>query len=227
MDNVSSHSLFHFTHNLGTLEKILRGDGLRYSLIGEKIPGTKLMYIVSSISLCNIPLSLVSEHIDWYGSYAIGIKPGFVKQHGGTPLVYAHSSTPFLTKERGDAKEAFYNNNPLTPFIKQTMGYQHKYQCKKNKQKAYYDEREWRIIDPDSQIQIHRFENDKEFSQNIRDYKVSQTKYNYLKIPLSEIDYIIIKTQSELDSLKGWFTGEILHDLLFKVIIYNKIAKEL
>lgn len=225
MENISSHSLFHFTHDLGTLEKILK-NGLRYSLIGEKIPGTKLMYIVPSISLCNIPLSLITEHTDWYGDYAIGIKPAFVKQHGGTPLVYAHSSTPFLTKKRGDMKELFYEENPITPFLKQTMGYQHKYRCKKNRQKAYYDEREWRIVDPDSKIRILRYDNDKEYSQNIRDFRMTQKNFNYIKVPLSDIEYIIIKSQSELDVIKKWFPSDIIQDQLSKVLVYNKIKRE-
>ena len=58
--------------------------------MGEVIPGNQLMYVIPSISFCSIPLSQIYEHAEWYGHYAIGVKPGFVKNNGGTPVVCVH-----------------------------------------------------------------------------------------------------------------------------------------
>lgn len=225
MSNISSHSLFHFTHSLENLEMILK-DGLLYSIIGEKIPGTKLMYIASSISLCNIPLSLISEHTEWYGVYAIGIKPTFIKRLGGTPMIYAHDSSPFLTKLKGDARKNYYKQNPLTPYLKQTMGYQRKYMHVNKTSKSYYDEREWRLVNSKYTVQVERFDNSVVFEQIVNHYKEEKI-YDPVPIPLSEIEYIIIRSQSELDTLVGWFAKEDLPSLLHKVLIYNKIKREI
>lgn len=100
MSNLSSQTLFHFTPSLDNLKGILSG-GIRYGMFAEKLPKGKMAYFVRGISFCNIPLSMISEHVDWYGTYAIGLKRSKLREIGTSPVFYVHSDTKmFPTKER-------------------------------------------------------------------------------------------------------------------------------
>lgn len=200
MSNISSNSIFHFTRTENTLKSILT-QGLRFSPVGEKIPGTNIMYLVDALCFCDIPLSAIREHVEWYGSYAIGFKPSFVKANGGTPVCYVHSSTVFLKGIKN--KLDFFSSSAITPYLKQNYGQQHKRYARKLRFKNFYDEKEWRIVDSRKECLVYRFTDREDIRQAVSDEKMA-TSPRYLAIDYSMIDYIILKEKKEVALFKQW-----------------------
>ena len=228
MSELSSHSLFHYTRSLECLQCIIK-DGLRFSMIGERIPGNQLAYFVPSISFCNIPLSKMSEHAEWYGHYAIGVKPYWVKLQGGTPVVYCHSSSPIIPHSRSDRYQNSFSTNPITPFLKQTRGKATR--AGVSRYKDYIDEKEWRIIDKSFIYPVYHFDNQEDLEQIVNDEKEA---YNpkYLKIPFSDIEYIMLEKRSDLPLFIFWLKNECNDDvvcslLISKILIFFDLKRDI
>ena len=223
MDRLSSHSLFHFTQSQSNLKSILE-NGFRFSLIAEKIPNSKLMYTVPAVCFCNIPLSSISEHVDWYGYYGIGLKPAFCKSIGATPVCYVHSASPFLPSTR---KQETLNQSMLTPFLKRIAGKQKKYNCHKYHWKDFYNEKEWRAIKK-GDCNIWSMDNLDDLYQKREDLKTGM-QYTYAKIQnLSfdgDIEYIILQKHDEVPDFVNWLSGHY-NDLIPKVITVDRILKD-
>ena len=151
---ISSHSLFHFTSQIEFLEDILK-NGFWPRYCREYGWGNKYIdFAVPMVCFCDIPLSMIEEHTNFYGNYGIGVSRKWISEHKTiTPVQYvAVKSYEFnyinrlltlLKKgnidERGIKKlllakkvsgEAINKNNDKKP-------------------KKFYDEREWRHI-PDA-----------------------------------------------------------------------------
>ena len=71
--NSHASTLFHYTQSVNTLLTILK-EGLRFTYCLEKYPLVPVREIgIPMISFCDIPISDSVEHVQKYGSYAIGL----------------------------------------------------------------------------------------------------------------------------------------------------------
>lgn len=71
--NSHTSTLFHYTKSVKTLLTILK-EGLRFTYCLEKYPLVPVREIgIPMISFCDIPISDSVEHVQKYGSYAIGL----------------------------------------------------------------------------------------------------------------------------------------------------------
>ncbi len=89
MMNFSSNTLFHYTDTMEKLQTILQ-NGLYTSYSKEMIfaNGVVKEFAVPIISFCDIPLSNVSEHVEKYGRYAIGVSKDFAELHCFSKVFY-------------------------------------------------------------------------------------------------------------------------------------------
>lgn len=223
MSNLSSETLFHFTSSLGRLKSILK-DGLWYSLFGEKVPGTKKAYFVRAISFCNIPLSMISEHVDWYGKYAIGLKRSALREKGATPVIYAHSQSPFLEK-------VTLENNPYLCYMKQLIGMQkHKApDDEKYHRKKFYDEKEWRISK--GMYEIDGVSSLKDLDEKKLSYDKTIKTIPPLILSPDMIEYIILDNRKEYGDFFSFITSnedlkKYRGEYLSKILYYSQIKKD-
>jgi len=93
--NARTKTLFHFTKSLDILLRILEeGFWPHYSL--EDIswlngPVPRLAWPI--VSFCDIPISRLHEHTDFYGNYGIGLCRERWKATGLNPLLYVSSDS--------------------------------------------------------------------------------------------------------------------------------------
>ena len=224
MPNLSSTTLFHFTSSLDVIQKILLG-GIKYGLFAEKLPKGNLAYFVRGISFCNIPLSMISEHVEWYGHYAIGIKRSALRALGASPVFYVHSDT----RKYPSGKDADIEllNNPFLCYLKQHLGYQYHRVKNSYLRKSFYDEKEWRIFAGTPTIDRYTSLVNLE---GIRRHKDLLTpSISPLRINLDMIGYIILDSSSDFapfDSfLKTNFPAE-RDNYLTKILFYSQIRKD-
>ena len=89
MGIVSANTLFHFTSKLDYLEGILESDFIpRYNLEDINLAGRSIKIAFPMVCFCDIPLSSISEHLDKYGQYAIGMSINWANKNGLNPVLY-------------------------------------------------------------------------------------------------------------------------------------------
>ncbi|WP_306687751.1 abortive infection system antitoxin AbiGi family protein [bacterium 19MO03SA05] len=89
-----SHTLFHFTKNIEFLKDILvNGFWPRYCIEDTGwYGGYRIAYPM--VCFCDIPLSRVSDHVDFYGNYGIGVTREWAQSNGLSPVMYINQNTP-------------------------------------------------------------------------------------------------------------------------------------
>ena len=193
MSRISSTTLFNFTNKFEHLENNLK-DGFHCQNTYEKLPLKNNGYAVPMVCFCDIPLSLIKEHFDWYGRFGIGINRSFTRKQGVTPVWYVTSENRLVHNLVESKNVSRRDKDNLLPYLKQFMGYQ-SYQDGTLKKKKFYDEHEWRYIPPDAVVQpmlgIKR-------TTAENDVKPTITRW---VIDPSHIEYIIIEDEKFIDPI--------------------------
>lgn len=168
MKGLSSETLFHFVSKKEYLFDILN-NSFRPRFVEERIPfETDELNLVGipMLCFCDIRLSEVHEHIDWYGSYGIGMKSSWAIKNGLTPIQY-YNKNSFAIKDYGrglrnmrasfkkdiignveyrSVPEWYFDIYTNVWFMKEYRGKQVHRKTQSEKFKKFYDEREWRYI---------------------------------------------------------------------------------
>lgn len=228
MSELSSITLFHFTDKLENLQDILL-SGIRSGLVSEKISGRNIAYFSEMICFCDIPLSKIKEHTTWYGKYAIGIRPEFLKEKGVSPVIYTHSRTPFLYKGESEKVCSEFRSFPVLKYLKKCSGQQDKRHTDQFKSKRFIDEREWRIVSNRPAI-VKRFKNLKELRAQTEKEKenVLRTPF-YVKISPEEIEYIVVSSREEIPIIVEWLTDHFPDsylEYLPKILAYPQVERD-
>ena len=93
-----SDNLFHFTKTLDVLKLILqKGICPRYCLEDFEWFGSEIhKQIAFPIScFCDIPLSRISEHTDFYGNFGVGLTKDWGLRNGLEPVAYCTNGGKF------------------------------------------------------------------------------------------------------------------------------------
>lgn len=212
---ISSSSLFHFTSKFENLEKILKhGFWPRYC-IEYGWSNKYIDFALPMVCFCDIPLTQIKEHADFYGGFGIGVSPEWIRNNKNiTPVQYiSHESKDF--KLIGRLLTKLKNNAITDPEISKlqlakkvsgkTVGKKEVLRTKK-----FYDEREWRYVPTmdDSGQLIQPV--DKHGTFDIEGFS-KITESQKLKLNIDDIRYLIIPNESYREKL-----------IQFARTIYNK-----
>ncbi|MBS9525859.1 hypothetical protein KI659_17695 [Litoribacter alkaliphilus] len=226
MARISSNTLFNFTDNIDHLVDNLK-NGFYCHNTYEKLPLRNNGYRVPMACFCDIPLSLISEHFDWYGRYGIGIKRSYARKRGVKPVWYVTSENNFvknLVNKKIDLTE--YEKKYLLPYLKQYYGNQ-QYKDGKEKKKKFYDEREWRFIPDNSLIEVCFG------SQANVETSYSKQNGERMKLDLNAIEYIIIEKETdfnrmimELGEIASTHRKNKFENLIAKIMTAGQIERD-
>ncbi len=220
--NLSSATLFHFTKEFEYLKSILEfGFYPRYCM--ENIQSVdrnsgvkkKIKKAIPMVCFCDIPLSQVKNHIEFYGNYGIGLKKSWGQSAGLNPLLYLDKnsllsdhlvelSNEIFTEDKKDKPEHKKLKKAYHEIIRYTKPYRGE-NFDRNTSKViedyiFYNEREWRFvpqISDNEEIPIYL----KEDEFNSTDYKNKCNecmKECGLKFELSDISYLIVQHDFEI-----------------------------
>lgn len=193
MTRISSTTLFNFTDSIEFLISNLK-EGFYCSYAYEKLPLKNNGYKAPMACFCDIPLSLIKEHFDWYGRYGIGIKRSYARENGVQPVWYVTSENNLVKSLVKNKKLSDYERKHLLPYLKQFFGSQYFEKEKKEKNKKFYDEHEWRYI-PDNSM-VEPFFNSSKSSIPVSTYIPPR-----MALDLSQVEYIIIDKEAELKKM--------------------------
>lgn len=255
---ISANTLFHFTRNADNLIKIIQ-NGLkpRFCLEDNRFlsDGNKDGHFYEAIPMvcfCDIPLSNVPEHMDFYGNYGIGFTKEWGLENGINPIIYLSpksSLTKYITtipQSISDKSKAICHENLLldldnffeiSAHIKPISG--EMYRDGEFIEKYFYDEREWRFV---PKIGDPSIEEDHDARLSYDEYidRVTLASSNHelsdlstLEFSLDDIKYIIVEKESEvtamikaLRKLKGKNTLTQIEKAFSKIIVSNQVRTD-
>ena len=256
MTTISANTLFHFTNSANNIIQIIKeGFSPRFCLeeFGPEYimaNAEKKEYAVPMSCFCDLPLSKIEEHLNFYGSYGIGLSKEWGQNNGLTPLNYVHEKSIQLkyTRHLGklimdyvktDYEIKAHGADPILHFFELTSFYK-SYEGKmwridKYLDKRFYDEREWRYVPfLNSDIKDYRLSKE-EFLNEIKRAAANDAiaKSSKLSFKYSDIKYLIVNKESEmislsdaLDSMIGIFQPTEIKVLKTKIISSEQIKED-
>ena len=221
-----SHTLFHFTKNLSVLKDILKnGFWPRYCLedIGwySNNPNAQSAYPI--VCFCDIPLSRVDEHVDFYGNFGLGLTKEWAKLNKLSPVLYVNEGSSqqlALKKLFGEnlKGQGFYKNSgdDITAIMSHIKPIEGKMFI--NGQfisKEFHQENEWRFavngnysdINIESFLYEHQFHDKKK----LEPLNIKSKQMHSLKFAPSDIKYLFVKSDSDIPDLINFIQAELDH----------------
>lgn len=261
--SLSSNTLFHFTSKAENLISILK-DGFKPRFCLEQFGSRDIILgrntkkdndweeAIPICCFCDLPISHISSHLEFYGSYGLGLSKEWGIKNGLTPLTYVHRNSiqikyineladiiwqvaKIIEKKEGKTDPAMLLIE-LGGFFKPYEGKM--FRLNKYVTKRFYDEREWRyipLLNPNNQLNFsedYRLSKE-EFLNEIKRAKANDylAENHLLKFGFSDIRYIIVKNDYEaismtesINSMKHFTTIE--KTMLMTKIISTEQIKE-
>lgn len=250
MAKISSRSMFHFTSKDGFVGILKSCFYPRYSKEGLPLANGKFWnYWIPMVSFCDIPLHLVSDHIVEYGKYGIGLNRDWVIKSKLNPVLYYEKSSELFRiwdqlmtqleednrnlEEQSILVDSLFNfylqNRYIFQYFKPYIGHDYKI----DKEKVFYNEREWRYVPPlNLPIDLIR-DDDDEFIANKEEENEKLEAYG-LSFSPSDINYILIAEESErydviqqIRRIKDKFSYKEVECLVSKIITTEQIENDL
>ena len=227
---LSSDSLFHFTHDLETLQEIL-ASGFKpfYSSEDLTMFGVKECPGIPMICFCDIPLSLATKHVADYGRYAIGMdkKWGMSKNVAPVHYIYKDSICATVISKIYESlpRDAFYANCECMKFDTQTAiffyGKPYRGQLRRKDvatgavvekgEVIFYNEREWRYVpfadhtmmmeEIPSGVRTMLSQIHYEEAERLAKATTSLHEHYRLKFVAEDVRYLIVGTEEEIPKL--------------------------
>jgi hypothetical protein len=211
-----SDNLFHFTKSLDVLKLILeKGISPRYCLEDFEWFGSgKYKHLAFPIScFCDIPLSRISEHTDFYGAFGIGLSKDWGLRNSLEPVAYCANGGKFqkLTKflmvsdfsDFGPNVELYEHTYKLLTLMKPLSGKM--VVAGKPLNKDFYQESEWRFVAPgNTLIEDVNFESE-------RDNDNSKVEKYTIPIAAADIKYIFVQSDSDIPTLVDFINTRLGH----------------
>ena len=233
---LSSNIVWHQTSFDG-LKAIIQSKTIKYSYSLETIKwkGSCRHIAFPMISLCDIPISDMSEYLGKYGKYTIGFKREWGKRMGLSPVWYRDSNAISL-REQMDSfrnvvqKDSFSLTNEeiqMWYIIANTKNYEG--QLKKYNFDSYrfFDERELRLVpqyESLCSLRIKPMMSEKEYGQYKRENKGSLIENLSVNFEYDDIAYMLVSSKSHLDRVQGLF-GEVKQHIVF--LSYDQVTQDI
>lgn len=208
--SISPSTVFHFTSKKG-LEGIL-SDNFKLKYCLEKLNHrTKPIEIaIPMVSFCDIKISEITEHIEKYGYYGIGLSKEWAVEQGLNPVVYLNSSSRFAADLIDNMRDISWDMNikraervNKTNIIRYSKVYEGPLVRKgKTIQKyRFADEREWRYVPPFNEAFLAWHSLDQYDTPDKKRSCNSKLRNERLYFNANQILYIIVKKESEIDEI--------------------------
>ncbi|MDA3140303.1 abortive infection system antitoxin AbiGi family protein [Vibrio metschnikovii] len=210
-----SHTLFHFTKNKEVLKNILKeGFWPRYCLEDLRWYNLEETPFVGFpiVCFCDIPLSRINEHVEFYGEYGIGVTKEWAIRSGLNPVMYVSSESGVASSlirqsyinETDEDDLDFINIMSHTKPIEGQMMIQGQIV-----QKDFYQENEWRYLARCDKFKpfllMDRFED----QEVLREANVISKEHCSLKLQPSDIKYLFVKNDASIPDIINFIQTDL------------------
>jgi hypothetical protein len=202
-----SQTLFHFTKSEDKLKSILlNGFYPNYCLEDCRWYYSKTNYVaVIMTCFCDIPLSRISNHIDTYGHYGIGLSREWAVSKHLNPVIYISedsnlynslmdiANTDLIIDNYNDKKEFKSQLRMLRAHVKPLEG--NMVIEGVDKYVKFYKENEWRYVPTGRRCIVNKATYD---DKPILDELFERAKKDPLKFKATDIKYIFVEKEVEV-----------------------------
>jgi hypothetical protein len=216
---ISSRTLFHFTNKADNLIGILTDDFLPRFCLEEfelfEVEGGASVFdtAIPMSCFCDLPLSNISEHLEFYGNYGIGLTKDWGIRQGLNPVMYISPQSDLNTHLlrvcnyalNSKSDSAVRDVADLLGFVKPVQG--EMFRGGKMVPKYFYDEREWRFVprlwdqigDDNDDIRLTK----EEFLNDVKRAHANRELRNQASLTFTpeNVKYIIVSDESEIASM--------------------------
>lgn len=255
---ISAETLFHFTGSIDNLVNILTHE-FRPKYCFEDYAGLLPVMVSKETSqmgvpmncFCDLPLSDVRKHLEYYGNYGIGLSKEWGIESGLNPVVYLSPESLLARyiqemgvalvmdvartgnlQQTGDERDGFNSFLDMMAFMKPYEGPMPSHTRHAGKMRRFYDEREWRhvhILPPEA---IYRLGG----APSVEEVELAnQAVVDKSTLPFEpkDIRYIIVAKEDEIGSMidavqhiKGRHPFEQVKVLASRIISAERIAED-
>jgi len=217
MSILSPNTLFHFTPSLNNLLGILKDTFYpRYCYDEFDLVGNDSQRFIEDaipmVCFCDIPLSLLINHINTYGQYGLGMTKEWGLRKGLNPVIYFNKNSHLAMKFSVLTNDLIWKRTPSARAFHEIVGYMKPYEgtlyrngrdTKENVR--FYDEHEWRYVPNisilrdkgiETSIQRHMYLNREALRE--ANHKL-ETKATRLSFNANDIKYIIIEDEDQIN----------------------------
>lgn len=221
--NPKSHTLFHFTKSPDVLKKIIK-DGFwpRYCLEDVGWLGYKEFDFIAypMVCFCDIPLSRVEEHVNFYGEFGIGLTKEWAMSNKLTPILYVAPNNHIPKTFRDLVDHTFNMEGDAKVEAKRTVRYllAHSKPIDGNMivnggffPKEFHQESEWRYVPKSDAIEDYLKRNEYEDEENL-EIQNSVTKLHCsITFTPKDIRYIFVKSDTDIPDIINFIQTELDH----------------
>lgn len=216
-----STTLFHFTKSLDILKNILTAGFLpRYSLEDISWLGLQQDAIAFPVvCFCDIPLSRITDHVQFYGQFGIGMKQEWAITNGLNPIIYVSQTShvaDLLRKEMTAASIAMdkMNDDSYMDNIRRIIGYCKPLTGQMSLQgvavtKPFYQESEWRFLATHTNVTGHLRRTS--FADIPKRDQANNlvAKHCALSFKPQDVKYLFVENESDIPDLVNYINSQL------------------
>ncbi len=237
-----SHTLFHFTKNIEVIKNILT-DGFwpRYCL--EDSSWYNIEYLAfPMVCFCDIPLSRINDHVEFYGEYGIGLSKEWALKNSLNPVSYLSNSTNYgqsinrlfenHATDKGYYKDSARDLNAILSHIKPLEGKM--LIADGHLEKEFYQENEWRYVPKINDIYQWLDKSTYDNQDELNELNNKTKEQCSLKISPTDIKYIFVKKDTDIPDIINFIQTDMdkhsasdLKILMSRVISLESISADL
>lgn len=248
---IDPNTLYNFTTDLKWLLNSLERKMLSPRYNDEDISYLKIQkhksVLIPMKCFCDINISKLSHHMEWYGDYGIAFDKEWGISNGLQPVQYINANSN-LRNDMSEVLKTIFNkpgasSNPdFESFVLHELLYYKPYQgrVRKNgaktlKNKCFADEHEWRYIPNTDLIGMPQivFDNSdciKDFNDALfasKELSLISLKFNY-----SDIKHVVVNSDDDyqkiVEAINRWDIDEKeKFTILSRVIVWNKLIGDI
>ncbi|MGR6831350.1 abortive infection system antitoxin AbiGi family protein [Aliivibrio wodanis] len=241
-----SHTLFHFTQSRETLKLIFKnGFWPRYCLEDVRWFGFKSFDYIAypMVCFCDIPLSKIDDHVNFYGEFGIGLTREWAIKNGLNPILYVagdnHITQSFrelndhANKSEGEQQtRAKVTMRYLLAHTKPTEGQM--VMNNKPVDKLFYQESEWRFVPKDSEAPEYLVKSNYEDEAVFNEANELTLKNCALTISPQDVKYIFVKSDTDIPDMINFiqtdldgFANSDIKVLMSRVVSLESIRQDI
>lgn len=195
------------------------------------------------VCFCDIPLSRISEHVDFYGNFGLGMTKTWAEKNGLNPVLYvsrtSQAAVAFSTlnhhanqispeEKQNDAKKTI---RYLYAFTKPTEG--EMVVDGKPVKKCFYQESEWRYV-PENSNPSYLLRVNHEISTKLEKANTYTLNNCLLKFSPQDIKYIFVKSDSDIPRIMNFIQNNMdnhpaadLKILMSRVVSLESLSQDI
>lgn len=219
--NPKSHTLFHFTKSSTVLKQIIiNGFWPRYCVEDVNWLGYKEFEYIAypMVCFCDIPLSRIDEHVQFYGEFGIGLTKEWAESNKVNPIQYVSTNSLIPQTFRDIVDQNYKLSGEDKEKSKQLVRYLLAYSKPtegnmviggKVVNKEFYQESEWRYVPKEKKISDYLKKDIFDIEDELEKHNLLTKEFCSITFSPKDIKYIFVKNDSDIPDMVNFIQNEL------------------